>query len=558
MDVARALRFLHEVGVTHGDIKGDNILVYSLDLDVREYVGITRYFLAKVTDFGCAHIHDGNDARLPGGTPIWSAPEAQDLIAANLLSKTDMYSYGLLVCSVMLEQNLYSCFDLDGDRHEQRRNLDILKRNDTLLEYAERTLRSKNVLKKDVDNTVQVLRRTLLLDPHSRTLDTLEDFFKPRHGEIRRTSREIKLLPSRIPRLHDIDELSLVSIALPIWLSLKCLTIRKFISLDENSMQTTSKFFDTDWVVQSYIAQNLTLEWENKSTSNFRRGYTAFQLCICYLNGFGVRPSKTKASEFLDYAVSLGCTYAQHLFYKLKKYISGISDPSPLIIQWLVEGMSSHGFTRHAAARDLASIDKEEYDALENQLYFSRRVRNCAVEGMHLDFNDMRLLRQVIETLPRPHSSVLIGDSQDTLLHRAVISGSVDALKLLLQKSDIDKSICNSLGETPLLLASQAGSVPMVKLLVDAGAKYVPGTKENFSPLHYLLRFSEKDIGDAALVLSKAGYPIDMEVADSGTPLFWAVARRALRKAPTGLARNNLEAVKLSVTTPIEISINFG
>jgi serine/threonine protein kinase len=216
VDVARALRFLHDAGIIHGDIKAENILVFTLDLEIRQYVGLTRYFLAKVTDFGCAHISDGKDVRLPGGTPVWSAPEAKELISPDLLSKTDIYSYGLLVASVMLEQDLYSCFDLSGDRHEQRQSLEVLKRNSTLLEHAERAVRSKNVLKKDLDNTVQVLRRTLLLDPRSRSLDHIEDFFQPRHGEIQRgKSRSKELLASKIPPLYDIEELSLVSAVPP-------------------------------------------------------------------------------------------------------------------------------------------------------------------------------------------------------------------------------------------------------------------------------------------------------------------------------------------------------
>jgi len=310
-------------------------------------------------------------------------------------------------------------------------------------------------------------------------------------------------------------------------------------------MQTPSRFFDADWAVQSYIVQNLTVETENQSNSDFRRGYTAFQLCICYLNGFGTSPDKVRASEFLDYAVSLGCTQAQHLFYRLKVYLLGHCDPNPTVVQWLVEGMSSTGYTRHVAARDLAAIDKAKYDVIESRLYLDSRVRNCVIGDVHLDFDDIQMLQQAVKTLPKPLSLVFIGLNRNTLLHQAVLSRSVSALSLLLQEGDVDINMCNSFGETPLLLASQAGCLPMVELLINSGARYVPNNKEKMSPLHFLLRFPQEYTRTSAMVLSRADYPIDMNIAESGTPLYWAVARRAARRAPTGIARNSLEAVKM-------------
>lgn len=82
----------------------------------------------------------------------------------------------------------------------------------------------------------------------------------------------------------------------------------------------------------------------------------------------------------------------------------------------------------------------------------------------------------------------------------------------------------NLFGETALLLASQAGCLTIGELLINAGARYVPNSKEKMSLVHLLLRFPDKYTRDAAIVLLRASYPIDMSIAKFGTSLYWAVA----------------------------------
>jgi serine/threonine protein kinase len=116
------LKFIHDHGITHGDIKANNILVFPLDLEMREIVGMERWYIAKLTDFGCAHVNDGTDAQLAGWTPLWAAPEAGTRMKADLIYKTDIYSYGLLVCYVIMDRDLEEIFELNGDRNEQIRS----------------------------------------------------------------------------------------------------------------------------------------------------------------------------------------------------------------------------------------------------------------------------------------------------------------------------------------------------------------------------------------------------------------------------------------------------
>lgn len=303
-----------------------------------------------------------------------------------------------------------------------------------------------------------------------------------------------------------------------------------------------SKFFDCDWFAQRYIVQNLICEWENEAHSEPRRGHAAFQLCICYLNGFGVRSNNNKAAEYLGYAALLHSKHAQHLFYRLQKYFSPDFLPNCETIDWLVDGMSSHGFTRHIAAQDLATVDTDRYLSTEAMLRSTDDISSCLVGKTLLDFVDLGSLQQAINLLPTPHDSIATS-YQQPLLHLVATSGHLDAAALILHHLNLNINLCDKLGKTPLTAACQVGDRRMMELLISKGARYLPGTKEKISPLHYLLRFRDEDVAEVTQSLSRAGYPVDMSIEKSGSPLFWAASRRALRELPTGIARSSIPAV---------------
>lgn len=45
LDVANSMNYLHSLGITHGDLKADNVLLKSANTD-------RRGFFCKVSDFG--------------------------------------------------------------------------------------------------------------------------------------------------------------------------------------------------------------------------------------------------------------------------------------------------------------------------------------------------------------------------------------------------------------------------------------------------------------------------------------------------------------------------
>ena len=111
--IALGLAELHKQGISHGDIKPDNILLSSKDLTQTE---------VRLADFGLAEIHERgflgeislSETKTDRGTPIYCAPEQlydpfRVLEPGSFYAykkpsdKTDMYSFSILVWEVLSE-----------------------------------------------------------------------------------------------------------------------------------------------------------------------------------------------------------------------------------------------------------------------------------------------------------------------------------------------------------------------------------------------------------------------------------------------------------------------
>ena len=94
LDIAEGLKVLHRCGIIHGDVKSENVLIFS---------DTQRRYLAKLADFGFSTVGEAaSDLLHIGGTRPWKAPEAAHAVPRHLLTQTDVYSFGMTIWRIAM------------------------------------------------------------------------------------------------------------------------------------------------------------------------------------------------------------------------------------------------------------------------------------------------------------------------------------------------------------------------------------------------------------------------------------------------------------------------
>ncbi|EKM49915.1 uncharacterized protein PHACADRAFT_154569 [Phanerochaete carnosa HHB-10118-sp] len=91
-NVADGLKFIHDEGVVHGDLKAANVLIHADNRAVLADFGLSR--------FARGHPSDYDPARL--GSLRWCAPELQNEGQARATFESDMFAFGMLCLEVCL------------------------------------------------------------------------------------------------------------------------------------------------------------------------------------------------------------------------------------------------------------------------------------------------------------------------------------------------------------------------------------------------------------------------------------------------------------------------
>ena len=103
-EVISALEYLHDAGITHCDIKCQNVLLDASNV-------------AKICDFGLSMVKNSSTStscRESQGTPRYSAPEVLrgEILQQSQLMMTDIYSLSLLVYQVLVEEEPFDTLTL--------------------------------------------------------------------------------------------------------------------------------------------------------------------------------------------------------------------------------------------------------------------------------------------------------------------------------------------------------------------------------------------------------------------------------------------------------------
>jgi ankyrin repeat protein len=130
-------------------------------------------------------------------------------------------------------------------------------------------------------------------------------------------------------------------------------------------------------------------------------------------------------------------------------------------------------------------------------------------------FNDVSTVRNLVSKGVSPNT---LDSKGELMLNLAIKDKSNDVIAYLLTNQATDVDISNKFGETPLMIASIEGNLPVVKALVQGRKAKVDHI--GWTPLHYA---SAKGQLEIAQYLLANGSAVDSMSPGNTTPLMMAV-----------------------------------
>ncbi|OTA86510.1 hypothetical protein M434DRAFT_35754 [Hypoxylon sp. CO27-5] len=365
LDVALGLQAIHDNKIIHGDIKPENILIFSV-------LHEDRLKVAKLADFGGSLFEeDQHEQATYGGTPLYNAPEqesrgkynASDWRALEHFYLADVWSFGLTLWEIMRRGESY----IDGTwlSHGQTK-LDFLDQvasveENGILQRARIScaplFEGQTVLESSVLSTFTL---TLMDDPYQRSnmsqiVNTLSQRCT-RRPTANRVQTSIDSSPaSEQESLSQEDAISSPGISpfqtLPI--SQARFAQKVVVAGIFGSVRT----LQTHWEIQCNVFNDLSNSVNSKSS--YRPSLTYYSNCLhlalTYHVGFGVRPDNSSTVRYLGMS-ALGNYVAEALYHRVSSSI----DEKPRFeeIGWPL-------FT---------SLDKQLKDCESDETYFKRRI----------------------------------------------------------------------------------------------------------------------------------------------------------------------------------------
>jgi ankyrin repeat protein len=130
-------------------------------------------------------------------------------------------------------------------------------------------------------------------------------------------------------------------------------------------------------------------------------------------------------------------------------------------------------------------------------------------------FNDVSTVKKIVSAGVNPN---ILDPKGELMLNLAIKDKSNDVISFLLANQSTDVDISNKFGETPLMIASIEGNLPLVKALVQVRKAKLDHI--GWTPLHYA---SSRGHLEVAQFLLANGAIVDSMSPGNTTPLMMAV-----------------------------------
>ncbi|KAL5325057.1 hypothetical protein ACEPPN_006179 [Leptodophora sp. 'Broadleaf-Isolate-01'] len=586
LDIAHGLQVLHRCGIIHGDMKSENVLIFSHP---------QKTYVAKLGDFGFSIVGEASAPRVNiGGTMPWRAPESYGLVAREYLAKTDVYSYGLTVWRLAMDgSNPFSVLYESGSTASgvtlaaftsRLRDDDLVKDQAQFNRwYQPFILYAMNKLFGDtlppMDQVVQLLQRAqaALQTGNMNTSQGLE-FLKYMFWLVHRLGMSGQLLSGKIGehlvaralsdgfygKLDTILASCLSKVSEERDLSVAISTLSNPNEGHENTVEPSEDMLlrqsfdhhvmswhavrDLQPSVQTFLFERFRARADEFASRNQVNTPECVVLASFYMNALGTQPNLEEARRLILHAAANGHQVAQANAWRFDR-VTGSELATSTSPQQILERQALNG--SRGALQDLAIIAPER--AVE-----AKRIIKTGLAGVGASFwgddllhgfthgpwiNTFRNTTVLVENMRnlREIADYKVNRRGDRILHMAASCGQVRAVEALLDNfPSLTVDQLNDVGETPLLSACRSGHRDVVESLLSRGADPAIATSLKESPLHWLISFDEDEVHAVGQALISAGadakslttkqinysaFPsdIDFDNLPQGTPLTWAV-----------------------------------
>lgn len=587
LDIGRGLKILHQCGIVHGDVKSENILIFS---------DTGKKYVAKLGDFGFSLVGEASaDQVYIGGTTPWRAPESASPVPRHELAKTDIYSYGLTIWRIAMDgMNPFAVlhgiassatYKTQAEATERLKNQDELKNKMQLDQwYPQWVLISMEKLSggalpamKDVAQHLQQAQTTLKRGDMN-TAQAL-DFVKFMYWLLHRLGM------SSDPMYKEISTKLNTAASADLFYGKVAATLRKCISKspqdrdlpgaiatmsnssdndkegsdDANSEMLLRQSFDhhvMSWqavrelqpAVQTFVLERFRARGDWRASQNLINQPECFVLASFYMNGYGTQTNLQEARRLILLAAANGHQVARANAWRMCK-VTGTELPQTEANQEMLETQAYNG--SRGVLQDLAPLIPERTKEIKRILKAGLAGIGSSFWGDDLlhgtnhgqwanTFRDTPILVKNFRNL-RDIAGYKVNKRGDRVLHMAASCGYPEAIHALLDNFDaLTVNQLNDTGETPLLSACRAGQREVVEVLMQRGADPTITTSWRESPLHWLISFENEEVEAVGQALISKGaeislltmrqinysvYPsgVDVDILPPGAPLAWAV-----------------------------------
>ncbi|KAK4457374.1 kinase-like domain-containing protein [Cladorrhinum samala] len=499
-DVAAGLAFLHAYGITHGDVKLENVLIFPGPLSIP---------VAKIADI---ELSPQNPAFGPCagymGTEAYLAPEVAGAringshLPVEELWYCDVFAFGLLVLEVFASVDFYWNAGPSGTKVAN-----CFADDDTALSLA------LNILQNSLESVSgsglfatgqQLLEATLQKSPLDR-------------------------LPSGWPGVHEQSTVIISSYSVDEPLSYDILQVLSHVDL-----VCEYRWGGTVWAELERLATTAPTPQE--------RGQARFGLFICATATQYAPCHITCIEDALNLLASAANDGYAPACVIGKRVFEANHRPAPSILAAPLPEHASDEMRRELAT--LENADSSEYYSIAVRVLWPLHLRDQIRRSLGVQADShaftAELINKAVREMGRGFKKYADAHS---LLHHGIISSNIAACRRLL-KLGVNVNLQILDGITPLSLACRFAEYEIVRLLLAYNANPCILDEAGSSPLHWLITTRDEDSaevlklmlknisrlggsspGDPGLAVSYACYD-QLAFQPQGTALEWAILSR--------------------------------